>query len=58
MEDETETERVDEYEKDKQAQERGSSFLYPATDSLQTFKSLKNNALLAGRGFTVCLYLL
>lgn len=43
MEDEKETEKLDEYEKDKQAEERPTSFIhlhYSATDSLQTFRNL------------------
>lgn len=41
MEDEKETEKVDEHETDKQEEERGTSFIYPAADSLKTFRSLE-----------------
>lgn len=40
MEDEKETEKTDDYENDKQAEERGISLIYPSTDAseIQKFK--------------------
>lgn len=45
MEDEKETEKVDEYEKDKTGVRSRTTVIYPAADSVQTFKSLRNNSL-------------
>lgn len=43
--------------KDEQSGGEGHFIRFiPAADSLQIFKSLKNNSLFTGRGFTVCTF--